>query len=750
MKKYVIAIASILLLLYAGCGRKPELPVQETPEKKVDWKTEGFQVGENIEINQTLWAGEYIPWEHVALDDDYERVAHLESGVCQNLMWYLGIGVTREGAYVSGVQGQYILEIYDTVTKEYQVKYFTPSELGLADERGYFIGMDMVSPGSYMFRWAGFTQDEEEMVTQTSDVIVFSDLAGKNRSVDLYSIFLEEEIEAYEPEIMPSWPSEKCHVDGKGNIWLTKSKKFGGFVFYLWDENGQKRLEYESEEDMIVTDFLRTDEGDLLLAVFNNTDSTYDFWCIDGQQGKVVPLTKKKMQGPLISQVYGLYGNHLYYRTINPETHNGEGLVKWNIGNGEETWEYEFQINGLNDYRTMLTCDEKENLTLRLLKTKDDTVKDWIVPLVENQPEEEGTIRVADLAGKGGIIEVGTTEASMEHPSLRFTYENASTEEKRTRVLAELTQGEGPDILFVSMEDYDTLAGKGVLQDMNPMLSGELREQLLPGVLEIGNRDGQLLGMPVGVNVEAFAAMRGKLQGSKDTLEELISLMEAGELTAALRSPYIMTNYLDPEMTVYMLTQYSLNKSFLIDWEKGVSHFDDKRFVQLLKLAQEDMSRNVTKEWQDTDLIWAYIFIENDLVDFVTHMEKANMELIGPDGSVGNGYLSPDGGLLVINKNSTNKEAARLYLEVLLGRKIQTQTNKLCLRVRKIEPEEDSKELLKAKEFLESCQVEPRTYTHISRIIAEELNTMYEDGKEAEQVAESIHRRVQLYLDERN
>ena len=63
-------------------------------------------------------------------------------------------------------------------------------------------------------------------------------------------------------------------------------------------------------------------------------------------------------------------------------------------------------------------------------------------------------------------------------------------------------------------------------------------------------------------------------------------------------------------------------------------------------------------------------------------------------------------------------------------------------------PEEDSEELLKAREFLESCQVEPPTYTHISRIIAEELSTMYKEGREAEEVAENIHRRVQLYLDE--
>lgn len=746
MKKYVIAVVSILFLLCAGCGRKPEAPVQVEPENKVDWKTTGFQITDDIKIEQSLWSGEYVPWEHSTLDSDYERVGHLESGVCQNLMWYLGYGV-KEGVRVFGVQGQYVLEIYDTVSKEYQVKYFTPAELGLIGELGFIVGMDMIGPGSYMFRWAGYTQDEEEMVTQTADIIVFTDLAGKNRIVDVYSTFLEEEIEAYEPEIMPSWPYEKCHTDGKGNIWLVKSKKFGGFVFYLWDENGQKIMEYESDKDMIVTDSLRTDEGDLLLTVFSNTESSYEFLWIDDEQGKVVPVAKRQTQGPVISQVYGLYGNNLYYRMVNPETRNGEGLVKWNIGSGEETWVYEFQINGLNNYRTMLSCDESQQLTLRLLKTK-DTVKDWIIPLVENPPEEEGAIRVVDLAGKGGIIEIGASEASMEHPKLRFTYEDASAEEKRTRVLAELTQGEGPDILFVNMEDYATLADKGVLLDIKPMLSQELRNQLLPAVLEIGKRNGQLLGMPVGVNVEAFAIKAGKLQNSADTLEKLISLMNAGDLTAALRSPYIMTDYLDPELTVCSLIRYSLSNSFLIDWEKGISHFNDERFVQLLELTKEDMSRNVTGEWQEKDLVWAYIFIENDLVDFVTHLEKADMELIGPEGSVGNGYLSPDGGLLVINKNSTNKEAAMLYLEVLLGREVQTEVNKLCLRVRKMVPEEDSEELLKAKEFLESCQVEPPTYTHISRIIAEELNTMYKENREAEEIAENIHRRVQLYLDE--
>lgn len=53
-----------------------------------------------------------------------------------------------------------------------------------------------------------------------------------------------------------------------------------------------------------------------------------------------------------------------------------------------------------------------------------------------------------------------------------------------------------------------------------------------------------------------------------------------------------------------------------------------------------------------------------------------------------------------------------------------------------------------AEAFLESCVPEPRQYPDINRILFEEFDAMNNGDKDARQVAEIIHKRVQIYLDE--
>ena len=51
-------------------------------------------------------------------------------------------------------------------------------------------------------------------------------------------------------------------------------------------------------------------------------------------------------------------------------------------------------------------------------------------------------------------------------------------------------------------------------------------------------------------------------------------------------------------------------------------------------------------------------------------------------------------------------------------------------------------------EFLENCRPQPVLPGQISKIISEELSAFLEGDKSAEETAEIMHRRVQLYLDE--
>lgn len=771
MKKYLVILMVTLLLLCAGCNQKKEVNISQEPESIVDWKADGFQINENIGIAPKIWAEKYQVWEHIPSNSDSEIVGHIASGTCNNKMWFFGIEVGADEIYVSGSEGEYILETYDVMSGKNEIKSFTPSDLGINDDLGYLVGMDMISENSYMFRWAGYSKDEEDMYSQISDVIIFSNLEGDNRPVDFQKIFLEEEIEPYAKKIMPSWPYEKVCADGKGNIWLVKYTQSGSFQFYLFDQKGQKIMQYEGNKEEMISTPIHTSNGELIIPIYNNVGKKYDFLWVDSENKKMVSLVKMSAQSPFILQVYGLFGNDIYYRTVNPETGNGEGMVKWNIKSGAQSWIYEFKISALSSYETMLVCDNNNKLTMRLLNQKEDMVKDWIVPLGENIPIEDDSISVADFTGMSNQLEVCASKASMEHPNLKYVYNDVSAEEDKARAFAELSKGEGPDIMFVSMEDYYSLLDKGLLLDMNSLLSQDFYDELLPAALDIGEKNGALWALPVGVIAETFAINSDITDERVIALETLISLFEEGKLKGGIRSPYIMNGYLSPIFTMQILTEYSINNSFLIDWDKRISHFDDERFIHLLKLTATDISGNKEDGWQETDLVWGYFTFEFNLVDFFVNLEKEHMKIMGHPGYDGVGFLVPDGGVVVVNKNISDKEAVKLFLQLLFGEEIQSNANNHCLSVLKMKIEDYIKDdengnlmymgveripvyedgttpVHKVKEFLESCTAAPRQYYQINKIITEELGAMNAEQKDINDVAGIINKRVQLYIDE--
>lgn len=734
--QFLMTILGCLLLFCSGCSREEESTLHTGQKEIVDWKAKKFHVPEEIEMKQSLWTEEFQPWEH-------EGTVHIASGACRDKLWYFGTGLTDDGMYVSGINGEYVLEFYDCITDDYRVKDFIPAELGLSSELGYLVGMDMIKEGAYMFRWAGYTKDSDGMYSQTEDVIVFSNLEGENRYLDVMECFRAEGLETYTTEILPLWPGAKCHAAGENMIWLMQSENF-----YLIDESGEIVMQYQGGGMQLSGGPLCTEDGGVILPVYSQDERKYDFLWADVAGKEFTSLAVMEAQTPFISQVYGLYGNALYYKRQNPKTGYGEGIVKWNIETGEQTWIYEFQIGGLSTYQTMLAGIADNQPAMRLLKINGNQARDWVVLLGEEETKMQGDVCIADFTGFGDALAKSTSKASMEIPYLNFTYEDVSAEEKRTRVLAELTNGAGPDILFVSEEDYTSLAENGLLADINTLLKEEIRKEFLPAVVEMAKQGDKLLGLPVGVRAETF----------------VMEQKNRSEWSGAIYSPYVMEGYLSPELAVQKIINYSKEYSFLINPENGKSHFDDERFVHLLELTAKDRSKESAEDYTEKDVVWGYFILESALLDFFSKWDA--------DGITG--YLIPENGLVVVNKNTANKEAVSLYLELLFGEEMQAAATQLSLSVRKLVPEDylvmnDEGELVfmggsnaikvpvyedgttplhKAAVFLENCQIAPNMNYQVNRIVAEELSRMSSEGKSAREVAEIIDSRVQLYLDE--
>ena len=755
----------ILLILLAGCG-KADVPEIIPMEEPVDWKTEGFQCLEEVKLEQVLWEEKYQEWNH-EMEQGETLMSHLDSGVCGVYFWYLGKEIDAEGKRVPGVQAEYCLDVYDTVNASHSVAYFTLAELGLSGDLGYVSDMDMLTDDSFVLRWSQYAVDEEGMYRQTGDTFLFTDLKEEHHAVDMWEIFQREEIEEYATTILPLMPVQRWRSDGKGNLWILPTQG------QLWQFDGTGALQqtYEVKQRADWIEPFLTQDGELILPVYDGQKGGYEFLWMNGEAKEVTSLGVMPAKSPIVHHVFGMWGNELYYMGTQPETRNSEGIIKWNIKNGERQWIYEFPMAGVTNYSILLTIRDGQLPILRMRKGWGTQMRDWLVPLTK-QPSGVGVqVQVADLRGDGTQLEMAVAKAAMETPDISFAYTDVSAEEAKTRLMAEWSSGTGPDIMYVSMSEFEELAQKGLLRDWKDLLSEELAGKLLPGALELGRREGVLLGMPAGVCAQTFAVSEGLTTPEDFSLEKLINLMEEGKLNGQVYSPYLMDGYLSPDFLIQILLEYSLRDSFLIDWENRKSNFADERFVKLLELVGKTQSQT-PEGWAKQDMIWGYFCFEADMIDFFERVSGEQMQVMGyPESGPSQGYLVPSGGMVVINADTKNPEGVRLFIEALFSKEVQKQSKHLCLSVRRpvledfvtmdeegnaffmgrhpiLVYEDGTTAFHRAMEFLENCVAPPREYYHITKILFEELNTMYAEGKELKQAAEIINNRVQVYLDE--
>lgn len=785
--------AAILLLYFvltvvSGCGQSMGESIQSTEmpfqagNVSAKWKQEGFAAQGEPEEGQALWAGQYLPVKHAAGSADTEAKASccLDHGVYGKLFWHL---CTVRGAG-GGIGVEYVLEIYDTANGESAIKRFTPEEMGLAGELCFFDSMDMPDETHYVFRWVDYEQDGEGMYRQTQDKIVYTDLAGNFQAVDFWESYLEKGIEQEKITDFPLLQIIDWRCDGEGNIYVIKSMDNGSFQLCLFDSKGELILEKEGAEKQLLSELLRTSDGELIFPVYDYAEKCYEFLWADITGRQLCCLGRMEASYPDIYQMYGMLGNDIYYRSRKTEA---DGIVKWDVVSGRRELLFDLREAGLNTgYEILLALREGQPPVSCLSRYIGGERKEWLMTFQEQKPTDSAIVRVADLTVSGEskeLVKSCAATASLESPAFNYAYEDASAEESRDRILAELTQGKGPDLLLVSLEDMHMLAEKGVLLDIKELIAGGLREELLPGALEIGTVDGTLYGMPPAVVADTLVAAADVWPHETWRLEDVINLMEEGKLTCAVRyrPDFMRGEYMEPLSTVISLVRYSLEDSFLIDWENRKCHFDDDRFIRLLELCSTDMSGVPVEQdvWLNggKGIVWGYFSRVEQLFDFLECMEVEGGQSIGyPTEGVRGSYLVAEGGVLVVNANA-DVETAGYFLETLLGKEIQSKTQIWSMSVRRPSQEdyviEESGRLLfkngdgsggrevliysdgdtsfhRAKAFLESCAAPPPCYSQISKILYEEISAMYAEGRSPETTAGIINSRVQIYLDEGN
>ena len=550
-------------------------------------------------------------------------------------------------------------------------------------------------------------------------------------------------------------PSGNCVCDGAGNVYILAGETAYGFPNRLaaFDREGNLLLDYLCSQKQAVENPLRTETGELIYPIYDMGKKSYNFMWADVQTGEMKLLASFDSSSR-IQQMYGMQGNNVYYET-------SDGIVRWDTAAGTRTLVFSYRENGIAaGYQTMLAFREGQAPLLRLYRTlHDQTREDWLAPLSRDAVAREEAVQIVDLAG--GSEQVSECASLVSHRDLNksFTYKSAGqdAEDFRTRIFAELTAGNGPDILYVSRPDMKILHEAGVLLDLREVIPEETLEDLLPGVIGLGTLDGKLVGLPGGVQAEGLAVSPDIWAEDTWRLEDFTALVDEGKLEGAM---FYIDSYFSSLATMRSLTEHALQNSFLIDWENSECHFEDERYIRFLKAVHIDTDRLAANP--ETRLKggkrMAFVFLiswgqitDSDSSFQRTVKEGGNFVGFPTEGDSGNYLDTP--GVLVVNANTDKTEAIQLFLEYFLGEEIQglNESNSYSydkyLGVRKLSPDEP--ELHEAKEFLESCVAAPIVDSVVRSILNEELEALYSDSvRDPRATADNIDRRIQIYLDE--
>lgn len=251
--------------------------------------------------------------------------------------------------------------------------------------------------------------------------------------------------------------------------------------------------------------------------------------------------------------------------------------------------------------------------------------------------------------------------------------------------------------------------------------------------------------------------------------------MESGELEGRLADG---SRCHSSKIALPILLKYSLEDSFLIDWEKRESYFEDERFLRLVECMggynepQQLEEPESDRALGGSDLMVLSGIRSSDFVHgFLGARAAEGSHYIGYPTERGNGNYLEAGGLLVVNRSLSDASAVMAYLECFLGEEVQNiddlnaglPTIPLCTDDIVYLPEEGSAmwhgrriivfsdgttSIHEVNAFLEQCVPAPRIYPVVQDIIMEEVEAYYVGDRTVEEVAANIDNRVQIYVNE--
>ena len=258
----------------------------------------------------------------------------------------------------------------------------------------------------------------------------------------------------------PKYGGTETACDGDGNIYLRDAEIQTIFTI---NSSGECVGQYHYPVSDREPSFMRCDTGELLWVLEQDGEKKFVLLSAENGQSKEFPIPDKTY----IQKWYGLWGNTVFYAT-------NEELVGWNIADGNRQTLFRFREYEIGDpaATALLGAGTAE---MKLLVTNQK--KRYVLSLSEQEPETSANLFFVNIGGEDSFLKGRVIHFSKEEPLYQIDYqESYQTEEDRNRVLMEMVNGAGPDVLYMTREDAGSLIENGAAACLDTILSAQNRE----------------------------------------------------------------------------------------------------------------------------------------------------------------------------------------------------------------------------------------------------------------------------------
>ncbi len=381
-----------------------------------------------------------------------------------------------------------------------------------------------------------------------------------------------------------------------------------------------------------------------------------------------------------------------------------------------------------------------------------------------------------------------------KYPGLEFVIETSKPGEDRdmilNRLLADISQGNGPDILVLSRRTLEIFQENGALAELSGALPEELTGQIFDSVLGQGRIGDGLYGVAWEASVQTLLVPEKAWAEETWRVEDVLSLLEEREEQGEPYERWLSISYsLTAEQMLFDLTLQGIEGRVpsLVDMEQGKCFFDTSEFIRLLEICKKygevPGSRALMSEEEcytevESEKALA-LLCDGDLKEFsrIMTMCEEGYHCVGyPTEDVCGSYVNCSR-FMAVNAGTKNYDIAVGFLKEMLGESVQrkdfgiSSVRRDVLMENIVEHpsfcetpvfmhEEKQYTSLEGKkdgsswvreyvELLDKGVPGSWELSEIQKIVMEEATAYFNGDKSAGAVAEVIQSRVSLYLDER-